>query len=79
LKAVDRNWNLGKWLDAFRAIPEYFSQSPTFARTQRDEIEDAGVLWVISRGLAAATNWTRLGKGDRSAAYRWPNFLHARA
>ena len=77
LNRVDARYNLGSWLDAFHAAVEYFDTSQVFSSSDRIKLEDAGVLYVVSRGLAAQGGEITLDPSLQSfdASTKWRTFF----
>lgn len=65
----------GSWLNVFKGVVRYFAESKIFRISNRAKAIDAGILYQLQQGLAAALNReTFLNQG---AASRWEAFFVA--
>jgi len=72
LQAVSQKYKLNDWFNVFGDILKYFRDSPTFNQSAKMSLADAGVIWSLQEGVAAAQG---LREAGNSAGRLWQTFI----
>jgi RHS repeat-associated protein len=75
LTKVQHRFGLQGWLNVFKGVVKYFGDSPEFKNSAWAAAADAGTLWPIGRGLAAARHVIQHLGANEGAASKWSAFF----